>query len=223
MDGFNTTERFIEVPWCFARRGNAATVLDCGYANAEPDYLQSLVNLGIADLHGLDIAPPKHITVTLPDGSVRPLLKPVQSDMRDTPFLPDQFDLIFCISTIEHVGMDNERYARGGKDQPSGCGDFEALRELCRITRPGGRLLLTVPFGTYENHGWFRQYDLARLVKLCGSCDFSVLEMQFFRYRNGWSECFPGELATVGYQTGGAVNAAGLACIELQKPAERAT
>ncbi len=219
MEGFGTTERFVEVPWCLNRRGNAQRVLDIGYANAENTYLQSLANLQIPELYGLDIAPVKHITVTLPDGTVRPLLTPVQGDIRQTPFSDNFFDLIYCISTIEHIGMDNTGYRPATADTASTCGDFETLRELCRIAKIGGRLIVTVPFGKYQNHGWFQQYDMDRLMRLSTSTDLKLTEAHFFAYQNGWKECHAYDLKDVGYQTNGAVNAAGLACVELTKAA----
>lgn len=217
MDGFNTTERFIEIPWCLIRRRTANTVLDVGYVNADMNYLQGLAAQQIPDLYGLDIATPVNHSCTLPDGTVKPLLKPVQSDIRNTPFADDFFDLIFLISTIEHVGMDNSVYKPGMEDRPATCGDFDAIAEMCRITKPGGRLLVTVPFGKYQNHGWFQQYDIARLMRLFNSTDYSVNEMQFFAYKNGWTECFPHDLKETCYQDNAAVNAAGLACLELIK------
>ncbi|MCX6380022.1 MAG: class I SAM-dependent methyltransferase [Armatimonadetes bacterium] len=219
MEGFGTTERFVEVPWCLHRRGDAHRVLDIGYANADNTYLQSLANLQVPELYGLDIAPVKHITVTLPDGSIRPLLTPVQGDVRETSFPDNFFDLIYCISTIEHIGMDNTGYRPATQDNASTCGDFEAIRELCRIVKPGGRLLVTVPFGKYQDHGWFQQYDMNRLMRLVTSTDFQISETHFFAYRNGWKECYPYDLKDVGYQSNSAVNAAGLACVELCKAA----
>ena len=217
MEGFGMTERFVEIPWCLQRWNGARVVLDIGYANADMNYLQGLANLSIPELYGLDLAPPKQMTVTLPNGSVRSLLTPVQGDMRETSFSDNFFDLIYCISTIEHVGMDNTNYHPGMADKSSSCGDFEGLRELCRITKPGGRLLVTVPFGKYQNHGWFQQYDMDRLMRLATASDFKIHEAHFFGYRNGWAERFPSELRETGYQTNGAPNAAGLACLELIK------
>ena len=37
--------------------------------------------------------------------------------------------------------------------------DVAALRELARVLRPRGSLLLTVPLGEPGDHGWFRQED----------------------------------------------------------------
>jgi SAM-dependent methyltransferase len=219
MNGYGTTERFIEIPWCLHRRGEARIVLDVGYAHAETEYLQSLAGVNIPELYGLDIAPVKHLTVTGPDGVTRPLLQPVQADVRKTPFPDNFFDLIFCISTIEHIGMDNTGYRPGIEDANSTCGDFEAIRELCRITKPSGRLLLSVPFGKYQNHGWFQQYDLDRLMRLALSADYHLSEVNFFRYQNGWHECYAHDLRHTEYGSNGAPAAAGLACLELTKSA----
>ena len=217
-NGFGQSERFIEIPWCLNRISGAHTVLDIGYAHAEEAYLRGLANLRIPELHGLDIAPPKHININDPNGTVRPLLTPTQGDIRGTGYPGDMFDLILCISTIEHVGMDNSVYLGPGNDPRDLRGDFQAMVELARITKPGGRFIVTVPFGKPENHGTFRQYDLDRLMRLCTASVLELSEAHYFKYQNGWHECFAYELQNVGYGTNGACNAAGLACVELRKP-----
>jgi SAM-dependent methyltransferase len=50
-----------------------------------------------------------------------------------------RFDLIVAISTLEHVGRDEE------PRDPRKAG--EAVRALCRLLAPGGKLVLTVPVG----------------------------------------------------------------------------
>ena len=172
--GFGQSERFIEIPWCLNRINGAHTVLDIGYAHAEQAYLGGLANLRIPNLHGLDIAPPKQCTIAEPNSTTRQLLTPMQGDLRGTTYPNEMFDLILCISTIEHVGMDNAIYLNLGSDPRDLRGDFQAMQELARITKPGGRFLVTVPFGKTENHGSFRQYDLDRLMRLCTSSALDV-------------------------------------------------
>jgi SAM-dependent methyltransferase len=52
----------------------------------------------------------------------------VQGSVTDLPFEDDSFDLAVCLDVIEH--LDDDR---------------AALRELRRVIRPGGKLLVTVP------------------------------------------------------------------------------
>jgi SAM-dependent methyltransferase len=55
-----------------------------------------------------------------------------QADLRELPYPDGHFDRVTVISVIEHV------------PDP---GDTEGIRELARVLAPGGRLILTVPFG----------------------------------------------------------------------------
>lgn len=55
-----------------------------------------------------------------------------QADLRSLPYENDTFDRVTVISVIEHV---------------PGTGDTEGIRDLARVLKPGGRLVLTVPFG----------------------------------------------------------------------------
>lgn len=63
---------------------------------------------------------------------------------RDVLALDDlgEFDLIVTISTIEHVGRDEE--PRDASKAP------EALRRLQRLLAPGGTLLVTIPIGYHD-------------------------------------------------------------------------
>jgi hypothetical protein len=64
--------------------------------------------------------------------------------------------------------MDNAMYLKGaaGTGAPAQGGYLEAVRELRRIIVSGGKLYMTVPFGRYENHGWFQQFDSTMLDSL---------------------------------------------------------
>ncbi len=114
-------------------------VLDVGYAFAPPTYLAALVGLAAPGLVAVDVAE------TVVPGAQR-----VLADVRSLPFQRGSFDVVFCISTLEHVGADDERYGRG---LVSG-GMDEALGELRHV---GGRLLITVPCGEPGDYGWFVQ------------------------------------------------------------------
>ncbi len=58
------------------------------------------------------------------------------------PIFPDQtFDRITCISTLEHI---------------PGEGDTTAIRNMARLLKPGGLLVLSVPFNRYHNGEIYR-------------------------------------------------------------------
>ena len=56
-------------------------------------------------------------------------------DARALPYPPATFDVVYSMSVVEHVEADH--------------GDSASVRELIRVLKPGGLLLLTVPFGTH--------------------------------------------------------------------------
>jgi ubiquinone/menaquinone biosynthesis C-methylase UbiE len=75
-------------------------------------------------------------------------------------FSDGQFDLGFCISTLEHIGLD----VYGGEEDAEL--ERAAAKEMQRVVKPEGSLLVTVPFGTPTKTDWYRVYNLARLKRL---------------------------------------------------------
>jgi SAM-dependent methyltransferase len=60
-------------------------------------------------------------------------------DGRELPYANDTFDASYSVSVVEHIPE---------------VGDEMAARELVRVTKPGGRVVITVPFAevAYESH-----------------------------------------------------------------------
>ena len=69
----------------------------------------------------------------------RPHLSFEVADGRALPYPDASFDHAFSISVLEHIAGD---------------GDGQALRELARVVRPGGRLVLTLPFAAHYREDW---------------------------------------------------------------------
>lgn len=203
--GQGDTERCIEIPWAVSCYRDEKRVLDIGYANAEDRYVSKLLSLNIPQLFGIDMVPKNY-----------PGVVSVVGDIRSTSFPEEFFDLVFCISTIEHIGRDNSVYhipSEGEDDE----GDFKALQEIYRIVKSRGRVVVTVPYGKSYDYGWFIQYDNARLQRIIGSSKFSIVRDDYFIYRSGWYNCDKSELMSILYQDNTAPAAAGLACILLEK------
>jgi SAM-dependent methyltransferase len=158
----------------------------------------------------------------------------VYDDLRGMPFKEECFDAVFCVSVIEHVGMDNACYTADKSYQQNRPRDYiSAIDEMKRVLKPNGWLFLTVPFGRHENHGWFQQFDSAMLSDLISQFRPRKGERVFYRSTpRGWQECAEDDCKSLGYrdaqkdnsstngksrQAGPPVSATGLACIALQK------
>jgi SAM-dependent methyltransferase len=203
----DTTERVVEVPWVLSRWAGEQRVLDLGYAYASGAYLTALLDLPIGRLHGIDWSP-----------GLVPRMARTRGDLRAMPYRSESFELVVCISTIEHVGMNNTRYGVSG-EQVEG-GDAAAFEEIERVLARGGRLLITIPFGRRENHGWFRQYDSGAWERLTSYApSLRVREQRLYGLtETGWSlQDDPRVLERISYGDG-APAARGVLCADLVKP-----
>ena len=108
----------------------------------------------------------------------------VEGDIRKTSFPDAFFDIVIGVSSIEHVGLVGENVSLEG--------DKAAVQEIFRIMKPGGKLLITVPFGkesgvfTVGRFNSFRVYDYAHLKELSGKFEieseqFAVLDKRSWR------------------------------------------
>jgi O-antigen chain-terminating methyltransferase len=207
------SERVVEVPWVLGKYRGERNVMEVGYAFAEQHYLELLNALDIPFLVGIDPARSQYPPDVL-------LFHQIQGDIRRDFLRPSSFDLILCVSTLEHIGRDNTAYGLAHSDAEAEADDVDetVVQTLGRWLAPGGRLLLTVPFGRLEDHGWFINYDRERLDGLIAASRLVLLEETFYGWMpGGWRQVEWSDLAERGYQSLGASHAAGVALVELQQ------
>ena len=184
-------ERALEIPWALARYRGEERVLDVGYAFAEPAYLTGLAGLGARELVGVDLA----------QADV-PGLRSVVADVRKVPFPDGSFDVAFCISTLEHVGRDNEIYDVDAARDDSG--DEAALRELHRVLAKDGRLLVSAPTGEPDDQGWQVVRTPEDWVARFERAGFLVYEDELYvRGDEGWRTGSLAEASGARYNAGG--------------------
>jgi 2-polyprenyl-3-methyl-5-hydroxy-6-metoxy-1,4-benzoquinol methylase len=145
-------ERIVEIPFAMgavSRLEAGARVLDFG--SSESSLALSLASLGFA-VTALDLR-------TYP--FAHPRLEVIASPIEDWDAEPGSFDAALCVSTLEHVGLGwygDPRHEAGG--------DRVALDRISELLKPGGLLVLTVPYGAPSVDALQRRYDRRALDAL---------------------------------------------------------
>jgi hypothetical protein len=178
--GIGLDERCIEYSWALSR--------------LEPDAKEILDAGSVLNNHAMVECPPiqgrnLHILTLAPEANCfwSKGISYLYASLLDTPIRDDQYDAIICISTLEHIGFDN--FVFTGQHDPARPDDYlTAMREMRRILKPGGSLLLTVPFGMRQNFGAFRQLDLTLLTGAVDAFGPTRKVLQsFYQYTSaGW-------------------------------------
>ena len=205
--GAGCCERVIEIPWVMRHLPPpVGRLLDVGTAFAPTVYHRQLVRLPTRERHGVDLAPFELRGVTAH-----------QADVRALPFADGSFDAVVCISALEHIGLDNERYVGPDGSERDESGDVTALREMGRVAGAGGRVLVTVPGGRTHAFDWLRQYSADAWSELVARAGLTIETLDLFEQdlNRGWRACTPDALERRSYNED-AVGAGGLICAELR-------
>ena len=178
--GVGIDERIVEYPWMLSRMSNnGCHMLDAGSVLNYP-FLLDAPQLSVKHLVILTLAPESTM-------AKRQNVSYMFGDLRETLFRDGAFDLIVCISTLEHIGMDNAKlYTQDDQHNESQLDDYlKVIKEFYRLLKPGGRFLMTVPFGKAQNLGWLHQFDRKRLHKVISAFGPDLEATTYFRYDSG--------------------------------------
>jgi hypothetical protein len=95
---------------------------------------------------------------------------------------------VACISTPEHVGLDTRQFTGVDVRGAARESDFiAALYEMRRVLKPGGEMLLTVPFGRFRNVGTRQVFDARLLEQAIAAFEPGAVARTFFKYsQQGW-------------------------------------
>jgi len=204
--GKGLPERAVEILIARLTYAPGKRVLDVGYANIMKSHAMMLRSLpSPRNLTGIDIAEPVYDASEFYQQAHR-------ADITHTPFDAASFDLVWCISSLEHFGMDNSGYtADFVRDALM---DAQAVREMLRIVAPAGQVLITVPYGRYEDLGTQRNYDREHWQSLLAiGRPLAHVREWYFRHTfgRGWHEVDAEQLRYVGYYDQANAGAGGLA------------
>jgi SAM-dependent methyltransferase len=214
-------ERIVEYPWVLSRLPDAPGVLlDAGSA-LNFDFLLSHPKVAGKKVFVSTLAPEERCFW---DRGV----SYVYEDLRATCYRESYFDWAVCLSTIEHIGMNNTMFYSA--DQTKCESDHQAyliaIRQLHRVLKPGGKLLLTVPFGRASCFDWLQIFDAEMLETLIAGFPARSRAEWYFRYsESAWKQCARQDAADATYfdvhrqqpYCGCPAAAEALACLELAK------
>lgn len=191
-------ERVVEYAWVFDRMASLARpearVLDAGSVMNHARILRAWEQAEFPRLSIVTLAYEGHAHVS-------DRVRYEFADLRNLPYRDGWFSTVLCISTVEHVGLDNTIYgaaAERAKDPTREA--LEALEEMARVTARGGTLLLSVPYGTRSNRSWFRIFDAPALEPLMRARGWTHARPRYFRATTeGWRETSAAGAADAGY------------------------
>ena len=224
--GYGLDERIVEIPWALSKlNSKEEKLLDAGSSLNFKEIIE-LDKIKNKDLSILTFDPEKN-------NYSEERISYIYSDLRDLPFKNNLFDSVISISTIEHIDMDNSIYGWNENNkvidqQKKSYSYLKVIDELIRVLKSGGQLLITFPFGKFENHGFFQQFDDEMLTKITTIFDkFGSYEQTFFKYeKEGWRFCEKDECAEIvsynphtgkGKLDDGAAHCRSVCCLEFFK------
>ena len=176
--------RYLELPW--AQRALGARPGERVLDLASPKLLAVALARSGVDVTSADVFEPE---IELWRG-LAPEVRFDVADGRALPYEDDSFDRAYSISVVEHIPDD---------------GDEQALRELARVVRAGGRIVLTVPFAAEYREDWRdrplyaaegeggryffeRWYDAAQLDRLVAAAPVCEVSRELVRMEPNWNQ-----------------------------------
>ena len=191
-------ERIVEYPWLFHRvsqvHPRGGRVLDAGSILNHAEVIAPWTSADFGPLSIVTLEPEEH---AFPSA----LIRYEYGDLRALPYRDGLFDTVLCLSTLEHVGMDNSIYGADveAASDPATEAD-RAMAELGRVLARAGTLLISVPYGTPAHHRWWRIYGREDVERTIGALPGMHATMRYFRaYEHGWEEVDAAGAEDAGY------------------------
>lgn len=163
-------ERIVEIPFVLRHMSwsPGVNVLDFGCN-------RSFLSVNMASLGykvtGVDLLPYlyKHSNLSF-----------IQGNLLDLNLPAEHFAAIIAVSSVEHAGLGF--YG----DAPNQEADLAVMKEFYRVLKPGGIVLVTIPFGRASRDDFTRIYDKDALLKM--TKPFRIVREEYYVKKTGENE-----------------------------------
>ncbi|MBA7494130.1 hypothetical protein ES702_04703 [subsurface metagenome] len=177
-------EREAEIPW-FLSKLKKGSVLDGG--SLESTYIKNLLERGHKVIRNDTRA------FSCPFGT-KVVIKDIFKLKSETL---GKFDNVLLVSTLEHIGL--KAYKNKASKNPLRKQN-EALRHCFQFLKKGGKLLCTLPYGKFENGGWYFIYDEKMVNSLINGLNLkSKTYFTLSKEKKNYRECLQEEVPLVGW------------------------
>ena len=121
-------------------------------------------------------------------------------DLSSLSFKNEYFDVVTCISTLEHIGFNNEIYNYGkfkfnSKNKTK---LITVLNNLKRVLKKNGTLLITIPYGKRGIYKNMQQFDDKELKQIINQLKTKKKEITYYKnYNQKWKKVSKDECSNV--------------------------
>jgi len=175
-------ERAVEIPWVInSLKGKEGILLDVGCSLNHDYIVNELKNFN--KIHFLNLYKEKN------NFSNRVITYKIENICHNS-YSSNYFDVITCISTLEHIGYDNSMYNLNNYNfDKRKTNFFLAIKEIKRILKPGGYFFFSVQFGKSMNFKKLHKFNYKKILNLKKYFLPKKCIFKFFKYENfSWKE-----------------------------------
>jgi SAM-dependent methyltransferase len=235
------SERIVETPWVASHFKGGERVLDIGFTMSSLDYLGLLLELvrtrGVT-IDAIDIVRPERVQRRYPaEWLAEVLATPITIGDVRTLELAATYDIVTCISTIEHIGFDEATHedpvtafarsstAEGVKLLRDPHVNRDVLAQFRRALKPGGLALISVPMGKggpailKDSLGLYCaqwEYEATSWREITEAAGFELVGQRFARLEAGMWQTVAGPADLIGQSSAMKPHAAGCALAALR-------
>lgn len=184
---YNLDERVIEYQWVFNELNKVKKNLNLLDAGSTLNFPQIIKKIKLKFKITIQTLYPENYSF-YEDG-----ISYIYEDLTQKKFNKKTFDIITCISTLEHIGFDNSIYKNKSKKvfkNPNKQDYLKVIENFKFSLKKGGILLLTVPYGLHREFNNLQVFDEKKIKSIITKFKPRKFDLKFATYNNNsWTEC----------------------------------